>query len=197
VGTSPPARLALQNSVHGNRLSKTPFLASVDGQVLEVRSSLAPPHFAPITSHPPFPLPLAARSSGSFPTFPQIPRRRLLVPLQVHIGICAPGMPNHRPSNADKIGRNRPSYAVENSDFHWPFSPAPPECRTYPSANRPARPRHENDGPRRSRATRPSPYTMEGPVDTSTSILTIKKVAGILRCSKTHAQNVIEGKVRA
>jgi hypothetical protein len=38
---------------------------------------------------------------------------------------------------------------------------------------------------------------MEGPVDTSTSILTIKKVAGILRCSKTHAQNVIEGKVRA
>ena len=33
-------------------------------------------------------------------------------------------------------------------------------------------------------------------MDTSTSILTIKKVAGILRCSKTHAQNVIEGKVR-
>jgi len=33
-------------------------------------------------------------------------------------------------------------------------------------------------------------------VETTTNILTIKEVAGILRCSKTHAQNVIEGKVR-
>ena len=36
---------------------------------------------------------------------------------------------------------------------------------------------------------------MEGLVETTTNILTIKEVADILRCSKTHAQNVIEGKV--
>jgi excisionase family DNA binding protein len=32
-------------------------------------------------------------------------------------------------------------------------------------------------------------------VENTTNILTIKEVADILRCSKTHAQNVIEGKV--
>jgi hypothetical protein len=32
-------------------------------------------------------------------------------------------------------------------------------------------------------------------VETTANILTIKEVADILRCSKTHAQNVIEGKV--
>jgi hypothetical protein len=33
-------------------------------------------------------------------------------------------------------------------------------------------------------------------VENSSSILTIKEVADILRCSKTHAQNVLDGKVR-
>lgn len=32
-------------------------------------------------------------------------------------------------------------------------------------------------------------------MENTTNILTIKDVAQILRCSKTHAQNVIEGKV--
>jgi hypothetical protein len=36
---------------------------------------------------------------------------------------------------------------------------------------------------------------MEGHVENTTNILTIKEVADILRCSKTHAQNVIEGRV--
>ena len=40
-----------------------------------------------------------------------------------------------------------------------------------------------------------TPYWMEGLVENTTNILTIKEVADILRCSKTHAQNVIEGKV--
>lgn len=33
-------------------------------------------------------------------------------------------------------------------------------------------------------------------MEKTTHILTIKEVADILRCSKTHAQNVIEGKIR-
>jgi hypothetical protein len=33
-------------------------------------------------------------------------------------------------------------------------------------------------------------------VENTTNILTIKDVADILRCSKTHAQNVMEGRVR-
>jgi len=33
-------------------------------------------------------------------------------------------------------------------------------------------------------------------VEDSANILTIKEVAAILRCSKTHALNVLEGKVR-
>jgi hypothetical protein len=32
-------------------------------------------------------------------------------------------------------------------------------------------------------------------MENTTDTLTIKEVAGILRCSKTHAQNVIDGKV--
>jgi len=32
-------------------------------------------------------------------------------------------------------------------------------------------------------------------VENTTNILTIREVADILRCSKAHAQNVIEGKV--
>jgi MarR-like DNA-binding transcriptional regulator SgrR of sgrS sRNA len=39
------------------------------------------------------------------------------------------------------------------------------------------------------------PYGVEGLVENTTNILTIKEVADILRCSKTHAQNVIEAKV--
>ncbi len=37
---------------------------------------------------------------------------------------------------------------------------------------------------------------MEGPWRTDQNILTIKEVAAILRCSKAHALNVIDGKVR-
>ena len=37
---------------------------------------------------------------------------------------------------------------------------------------------------------------MEAHLENISNILTISEVAGILRCSKTHAQNVIEGKVR-
>jgi hypothetical protein len=35
-----------------------------------------------------------------------------------------------------------------------------------------------------------------GAVETTSNILTIKELANILRCSKTHALNVLEGKVR-
>jgi hypothetical protein len=35
-----------------------------------------------------------------------------------------------------------------------------------------------------------------GTVENTSSILTIKEVASILRCSKTHALNVLEGRVR-
>ena len=35
-----------------------------------------------------------------------------------------------------------------------------------------------------------------GTVENTSSILTIKEVAAILRCSKAHALNVIDGKVR-
>jgi hypothetical protein len=35
-----------------------------------------------------------------------------------------------------------------------------------------------------------------GAVETTSNILTIKEVAAILRCSKAHALNVIDGKVR-
>jgi hypothetical protein len=37
---------------------------------------------------------------------------------------------------------------------------------------------------------------MEGLVENTSTILTIKEVANILRCSKTHALNVIQGRVR-
>ena len=53
-----------------------------------------------------------------------------------------------------------------------------------------------NPRSRRSRAATLATYRMEALVESTTNILTIKEVAGILRCSKTHAQNVIEGKVR-
>jgi hypothetical protein len=53
----------------------------------------------------------------------------------------------------------------------------------------------ENYDPPPSRSTSVAPYGVEGLVETTTNILTIKEVADILRCSKTHAQNVIEGKV--
>ena len=46
-----------------------------------------------------------------------------------------------------------------------------------------------------SRTLSVAPYRVEGLVETTTNILTIKEIANILRCSKTHAQNVIEGKV--
>lgn len=39
-------------------------------------------------------------------------------------------------------------------------------------------------------------YRVEALVENTSNILTIKEVADILRCSKTHAQNVIDGKVR-
>lgn len=41
-----------------------------------------------------------------------------------------------------------------------------------------------------------TPYGMELLMENTSDILTIKEVAGILRCSKTHALNVLEGKVR-
>ena len=41
-----------------------------------------------------------------------------------------------------------------------------------------------------------TPYGMEGLVENTSNILTVKEVADVLRCSKTHALNVIEGKVR-
>jgi excisionase family DNA binding protein len=37
---------------------------------------------------------------------------------------------------------------------------------------------------------------MEGLMENTSNILTVKEVADVLRCSKTHALNVIEGKVR-
>ena len=43
---------------------------------------------------------------------------------------------------------------------------------------------------------RPDAVLIGGIVENTSYILTIKEVAGILRCSKTHALNVIEGKVR-
>ena len=46
-----------------------------------------------------------------------------------------------------------------------------------------------------SRTALLAPYRLEEFVENTTNILTIKEVADILRCSKTHAQNVIEGKV--
>src|SRR5689334_22318733 len=48
----------------------------------------------------------------------------------------------------------------------------------------------------RSREATVATYRMEALVESTTNILTIKEVADILRCSKTHAQNVIEGRVR-
>ena len=69
---------------------------------------------------------------------------------------------------------------------------APPECRTLSAFSLRSL---ENSDPRRSRTPSLAPYGVEGLVETTTNILTIKEVADILRCSKTHAQNVIEGKV--
>ena len=45
-------------------------------------------------------------------------------------------------------------------------------------------------------ATPPDGVRNGGTVETTSNILTIKELANILRCSKTHALNVIEGKVR-
>lgn len=42
----------------------------------------------------------------------------------------------------------------------------------------------------------PGGILIGGIVETTSNILTIKEVADILRCSKTHALNVIDGKVR-
>jgi hypothetical protein len=53
----------------------------------------------------------------------------------------------------------------------------------------------ENFDIRWSRTALLAPYRVEGLVENAPNILTIKEVADILRCSKTHAQNVIEGKV--
>ena len=67
------------------------------------------------------------------------------------------------------------------------------EHLAHPS--QPALAAFENYDPPWSRTTSVAPYGVEGIVETTTNILTIKDVADILRCSKTHAQNVIEGKV--
>jgi hypothetical protein len=42
----------------------------------------------------------------------------------------------------------------------------------------------------------PDAILIGGIVENTSNMLTIKEVADILRCSKTHALNVIEGKVR-
>ena len=47
-----------------------------------------------------------------------------------------------------------------------------------------------------SRSPLLAPYRLEGNVENTLDSLTVKEVAGILRCSKTHALNVIEGRIR-
>ncbi len=46
-----------------------------------------------------------------------------------------------------------------------------------------------------SRATNPAPYRTEEIMENTSSILTIREVAQILRCSKAHVQNALHGKV--
>ena len=85
----------------------------------------------------------------------------------------------------------------QNAEVLLPIaSYAPLECRTDSPPSRSALAAFENYDPRRSRTSSVAPYGVEGLVEATTNILTIKEVADILRCSKTHAQNVIEGKVR-
>jgi excisionase family DNA binding protein len=40
------------------------------------------------------------------------------------------------------------------------------------------------------------PYRVEALLENTSHVLTVKEVAEILRCSKTHVQNAIDGKVR-
>lgn len=92
-----------------------------------------------------------------------------------------------RPQNAEDLPRNRWSVSCRRL--------APLECRRALHLSQSALAASENNDSRRSRTTSVAPYGLEGLVETTTNILTIKEVADILRCSKTHAQNVIEGKV--
>ena len=47
----------------------------------------------------------------------------------------------------------------------------------------------------RSRPVNLAPYSLEEIMENTSSILTVKEVADILRCSKAHVHNAIHGKV--
>jgi hypothetical protein len=47
----------------------------------------------------------------------------------------------------------------------------------------------------RSRRVHLAPYSSEEIMENTSSILTVKEVADILRCSKAHVHNAIHGKV--
>ena len=48
----------------------------------------------------------------------------------------------------------------------------------------------------RSRPVHLAPYSLEEIMENTSSILTVKEVADILRCSKAHVHNAIHGKVQ-
>ena len=62
----------------------------------------------------------------------------------------------------------------------------PLECRTGRASSREIR----------SRSVYLAPYSSEEIMENTSSILTVKEVANILRCSKAHVHNAIHGKVQ-
>lgn len=129
-------------------------------------------------------------------------------------------MPTQRPQKTEKRPACRPQNAVENSRFPQPanrfFGQAPLECRTILDAATTVEPCAEAPPEcRRSwalaaqwgaRLRIPWLFTVTdcashdvldgGAVENTSNILTVKEVANILRCSKTHVLNALEGKVR-
>jgi hypothetical protein len=72
---------------------------------------------------------------------------------------------------------------------------APPECRTLAISFLPFI-KDPKTASRLSRTDSLAPYGMDGLVDNTTNILTVKEVTDMFRRPKTHAQNVTEGKVQ-
>jgi excisionase family DNA binding protein len=64
---------------------------------------------------------------------------------------------------------------------------APLECRTIPYLFRSLT---------ASQGAPAKAYRVEESMENSTDMLTIQEVAKVLRCSKTHVQNALEGKVQ-
>jgi hypothetical protein len=137
--------------------------------------------------------PAGGGAVSRFCTFPQTCGCLLQVFVQVHIGLCAPRMPKTYRVGADSVS-HPPTCAPRMPSSCCPLNRMRPQnAEQLLTGSQSALAAAEDYDPRRSRTTSVAPYGVEGLVETTTNILTIKEVADILRCLKTHAQKRYRG----